>query len=311
MQKSKTLEFWDDFYEKEASESNDTEWILEPSESILNSILSYLPTYDEMDMFPFCEDSIVTTVLEIGCGNSKFSLHMWKHLQTLFSDRSSTACTSRLRIIATDVSPICIEQNIQRDREVIESCCPVSSFQYEVLNVLEEPDKARCRKHAIVLDKGCFDTFLFRSKKTKAGQYSPLVEKLLNNIHKLLQRNGKYIVFSPRKKIKALRNFNGFCSVKMKRLNSVEAIIGALDGRAERNDTVYMHVCTKEDAYIRDNDGPSFRNQTRTPSDDEICGSCGLSFLNFRNGEELSGKCVTYWGRTWQGHMVHCTNILS
>ncbi len=317
MQKNKTLRFWDDFYrQEEESQSKGTEWILKPTQSILRTISNKF----ELDVHVKngSEEKTEKTggsrslaLLEIGCGNSKFSLQLWHYLHNIFNGDGSM--NERMRevtvsVVATDVSPICIQQNVERDgefiKEVSSNVLSPGSFCYETLNILEEPDESEKGKYAIILDKGCFDTFLFRSEKTKSGQHSPLVQKLLNNVHALLASGGKYIIFSPRKKMNSLRDFNGFTSVQRTKLESKNTIIGALDGKSENNEVVYMHICSKNDKYT---DGDkSFRNQIKIPTDDEKCKICGIKFIDFRRGEAMSGKGVAYWGRRWQGHIKHC-----
>ena len=117
---------------------------------------------------------------------------------------------------------------------------------------------------------------------------------------------GKYIIFSPRNKIKAIRDFNGFSAAERSRFDSKDNEIGTLDGKAVKNDVVYMHVCTKNNAYVNVKEESSFRNQMELPTDDKCCASCGVTFFDFRKGELMSGKGLMYWGRRWQGHVTHC-----
>ena len=293
MQKEKTLKFWDDFYEKE-SQSNATEWIVQPSEEILQSIVKYLLKIPK-------KNNVVNgnhkhSILEIGAGNSTFSLQLWGYLQNNNS--------AEVNMLATDVSSICILQNTERDKErILQSS--FGSFSYEILNVLEPPSHKMSGIYDIVLDKGCCDTFLFRSEKTKSGSHSPLLKTLFDNIHTWLTSGGVYIIFSPRSRIKAARDFVGFSSVERIKLDSDNNQIGALDGKAENNGVVYMHVCTKNDAYAR-GDNLAFRNQIKVVMEDERCTKCGISFVDFRKGEDIVGKGVNYWGRRWRGHLTHC-----
>jgi len=56
------------------------------------------------------------------------------------------------------------------------------------------------------------------------------------------------IIFSPRSKIRTVRDFIGFTSVERIKLDSNDVVLGDLDGEAgekEENKVVYMHVCTK------------------------------------------------------------------
>jgi len=90
----------------------------------------------------------------------------------------------------------------------------------------------------LILDKGCLDTLFFRSKtyvKKQNSLHPPIITNLLHNIHQMLQPEGSqtnnetvgssgegcndttntnisgvYFLITPRPKIKAIRDFNGF-----------------------------------------------------------------------------------------------------
>lgn len=310
MQRQKTLRFWDDFYES-SSPSEAKEWIVRPSEGLLRSIADCLPQRRRSS----CSGENTKggeprriTVLEIGCGNSRFALRFWQHL------RSTNV--ENVDVVATDVSDSCVERNNQRDRDVVSRALSgegggSSSFRYDVLDALARRpsstgvDAAPDGEHEIVLDKGCLDTFLYRTGKQKSAQYSPVVTVLLNNVHRWLRAGGKYVVISPRSKIIEIRDFNGFSSVKRVALHSENAHIGDLDGAtAESKEFVYMYVCFKKDDYS-ENDR-AFRNHIEVPRDDDLCSTCGTTFLEFRKGEDMAGRGHKYWGRRWQGHVTHC-----
>ena len=305
MQKEKTLRFWDDFYlkEKESEESRTSkEWIVQPTQDILESISSHLSEKNKDDDHHEILEHQGLNILEIGCGNSLFSLILWEYLlQTAKTKNVKT----RISVTSTDVSSICISHNQERDEDRIKSIALSkgrgSIFRYSILNVIEPNDNDDLLgKHDGILDKGCLDTFLFRSEKSKGDMHPPLLKSLLDNVHSWLKDDGKYIIFSPRSKIKAVRDYRGFSSVKRFKMQCM----GDLDGKAKDNETVYMYVCVKCDSY-EVGDEP-FRDALKVPSDDDKCAICAMTFALFRNGEDVSGKGVKYWSRTWSGHGTHC-----
>uniref|UniRef100_A0A7S3VGF0 Methyltransferase domain-containing protein n=1 Tax=Chaetoceros debilis TaxID=122233 RepID=A0A7S3VGF0_9STRA len=287
MQKASTLKFWDNFYIKEQErDSNEKEWIVQPDQAILDTIKDHLPSDEKQN------------ILEIGCGNSSFSLSLWEYL-------TSGNKGLRVTLNATDVSKICVEQNLLRDVNRIESVeISGSSFRYSVLDVLEL-NKSLAQKHAMILDKGCLDTFLFRSSQSKKESHSPLVRTLLDNIHEWLQDDGKYIFITPRSKLKSVRDYAGFSSVKR--------IILDTSGHLERKEKsgehqfVFMYICSKSPKY---NIGMSpFRSELTLPAGDDICKKCGMSFNDFLGAESVDGKGKKTWARRWRGHSVHCRGI--
>ncbi len=349
MQKSGTLKFWDNFYEKEEERgSHATEWIVHPSEQLFKTIANILvPSTcssgdSDIDIDNRNGGVDVTNILhalEIGCGNSEFSLLLWEYL------RQTKGYHLNIIFHATDVSPICIQQNIERDADRIADAMvtatveakikdndglvdsdhqtsePSSSYVYSVLNVLERDDTLDS-KHSIILDKGCLDTFLYRSSKKQTNQdiHPTILRTLLDNIHTWLSDDGKYIIISPRNKIRSVRDYLGFSSVERIKLEQVEDTndveeeshadtpmntnedgvrvnLGCLDGQKgsksaksplKEETTMFMYVCTKNNEYKVEGEKskgahsqPQFRGVVSLPSNEETCDKCGISFKEF------------------------------
>jgi SAM-dependent methyltransferase len=257
MQNEKTIEFWNDYHERD----DDKEWILKPSEQLLDRILSII------------SDTSCPKVLEIGCGTSQ--LARW-----LYERKRSDSST----FVVTDVSPVCIQINQSRDAAILSD-----RFEYQVLNALEPADPSLCQKFDVVLDKGCLDTFLYRSSKG-----SQLVPKLLGNVCNWLSDRGQYLVLTPRPRIPMLRDYPSFSSVRRVMLDDSTATLGDLDGGTTKQ-VVYLHVCTK-----RHSDIPTTCENT-TEVILQQCGACGMTFQEFQT-IDTHVKIV----RRWKGHLVHC-----
>lgn len=432
MQKERTLLFWDEFYiqqqkqkqddeddhsKHDTNKNNNKEWIIQPTcQSLLETIythclsrlLSSLSSLLDGDESSSINSSTSTKtrvvlqidILEIGCGNSCFSIILWEYLLRKVRDRLLAFFVEKrdhqqqynyypppiaidIHVTATDVSSICIEQNQQRDEQRIQSIgndlfvaknnndtsdqnvmmqkddtsCAVEtstaailngSFQYQTFNILDTTTITgtaallgnKC--YDLILDKGCLDTFLFRSDSTNCDAYPPVLKILLNNIHSLLlsdnnnvdscrddnsndnthrktDHHGMYVILTPRKKIKAVRDYQGFSNVKRIDLNCDVSDVGDLDTTKHTNNAaaVYMYICKKNDSYQIGNDEP-FRQHLSSSSlqpshheDEEQCEKCNISFYQFRNGEVLSGRGAKYWNRRWVGHRHHCKGSAS
>lgn len=276
MQRDKTISFWNEYHEQESAK----EWILFPSESLLSSIRNELPLIHTPNFNP--------RVLEIGCGSSTLARDLY--------------LLTKGRFVATDVSQVCIDSNQRRDQSIIDDCN--GNFSYSVLNVLLEDAQVPLSKFDMVLDKGCLDTFLFRSRQQVQTE---LVRKLLDNVHRWLDQDGKYVVLSPRSKLTQLRDFQGFTKTTRTKLNNSNAVLGDLDGRSAEKDAVFMYVCVKHAAYVPVS-GPAFVNLANTivGKDDTFCAGCGTSFDDFRKYEDVKGRGQPYWFRKWSSHKVHC-----
>jgi hypothetical protein len=386
MQKEKTIQFWNDFYQteeelkgteskrQEEEQTLSKEWILQPTTKLLHTIQNQCNTIlkkqqplhnsgtttnnssgSSISSDPtMIQQSLVFSMLEIGCGTSMFGLTLWEYLLSNPSTSSSTALSSSiLQYHATDVSQVCIQQNRLRDEarilytlQKVQSNIatssfssskdsknhPQHSFQYKHLDILYPDNHHDEQQYHLILDKGCLDTFLFRTKSkatscTKdVNQDQTLMTCFFHNIHSLLMDNddnddhhhthgGKYILFSPRSKIKQVRDFNGFSSVQKIKLDASSSGVafGDLDGtRKDTNSSkhaVYMYVCTKNSHYVV---GKSNVFSSVTSGDgchyneDDTCTKCHLSFHNFRNGENMVYKGKKYWYRRWKGHLMHC-----
>lgn len=316
MQKARTLQFWDDFYTKEEERKVDVkEWIIRPTDSILKLIESYLHDKDEDN-----DPCTPTNVLEIGCGNSKFAFELWKYLnhkvimkdRSVASEQQSMQCITN--VLATDVSPICIMQNQKRDSKQIQDVlssleCLTESvdmgcFEYDVLNVLDTNNQNHDGKYSLILDKGCLDTFLFRSSgQNKGGEHSPMLRTLFNNVYKWLRKNGKYIIITPRSKLKSIRDFTGFSSVQRVSIFDVpekSPVIADLDGNSGKNKCMFMYICIKNDDYEIDI-SPAFCGNFFSPQSSDCCSSCGLRFSDFLVKQPENRR-----RRIWNGHKTHC-----
>ena len=219
-QKVKTKDYWDSFYSSLPSDGginstkvqnlgetspSELEWIV-PHSAVLETISGLCPpSIQDRSHVP-----VSVNALEIGCGVSQLSLTL---LRRLLLSQDADRRDVRYFFVATDVSPICIEHNRTRDDSFMTSLnIAHGSLSYELLDVLDDKlSSAHDRKYDLILDKGTLDTFLFRSKRKQKGSSShpPLLKPLLNNIHRWLRTGcgSKYVIISPRPKIKSLRDF--------------------------------------------------------------------------------------------------------
>jgi len=298
MQNKKTLKFWDNFYEtEETSSSSGTEWIVQPSETLLVTI-------SEQIISAVPRNCKTIHILEIGTGNSLYSLRLWQHLM-------EKSASLKIHILATDVSEVCIRQNLKREEDRINDLSDTISlgtFRYEVLDALQNPSpEEHAKRYDFVLDKGCLDTFLFRGRNKKVNEDNLLVRTLLDNIHEWLKSDGKYILLSPRKRLSGVQDFCGFSGVERKHLNLAQCSncydAGSLVG--EKTCGANLYIFSKNCKYSRELK-QAFRIPTNIPLDDERCQTCDVSFKEFRRGSNLVGKNGTNWSRKWRGHLQHC-----
>jgi SAM-dependent methyltransferase len=344
MQKDKTLQFWDDFYRSEQSKvesdavtiTDDTdrcikEWIVQPSDELFRLILG--------DLFTRCQDNSACDtaeyddsrkrcyrVLEIGCGTSLLSDSLCKYW-----DHHVTEKTKELYVVATDVSPVCIEQQIalqkqqkqllQREESKYECITDErlsrTQLEYKVLNITESrPELAS--QFDMILDKGCLDTCLFRSKNTESW-----IDIVLHNIHSWLKSpDGLYTIITPRSKIKHVRDYVGF-HVTRRILNESQFGAGELEPRsgstatnhakdsisntveAVKESCQYMYSCRRVLVSI------DVQSKHGTMSDalmQQKCSTCGVTYDSFctTKGSKVCSSDTKYWNRRWQGHLQHC-----
>jgi SAM-dependent methyltransferase len=327
MQKEKTLHFWDDYYCKEASLGK--EWILQPSSALVQQILDQLVIPNESTSPN--ESATDLHALEIGCGTSLLSVE----LCAAWEQRSSSS-RSRLHVLATDVSPVCIEQqHAKLDRHVnakaehSDEAASKSTLAYQVLNITDpcQKDDSWKGKFDLILDKGCLDTCLFRSKKATMW-----LDTVLNNIHGWLKpKTGVYVIITPRSKLKAVRDFPGFvvsrrpltaehygrgdleprsgCSTDQRKSNShVQSNVGVI---AEVTDSSalqqqqYLYSCRHVplDGMARER----VETTDSLPTASDHCPACRISFPSFRLQHcQTRDRADTYWDRHWVGHKLHC-----
>jgi hypothetical protein len=294
-QRQETIEFWDKYHSEERSK----DWIVQPDDTLLKSLDNLLAdSVRGNDAVDCCR------VLEIGGGSSTLARDFFSRYP-------------QHQIISTDVSEVCIQNNIERDRKLVESS--QGQLQYLVLNAIDPTagnkegsvpfaENGEVKRFNLILDKGCLDTFLFRSQHNVQEK---LITQLLDNIHRWLQMtNGKYVILTPRSKLKLVRDYRGFHKVIKSRL----AASGALDGRSEGQETVYQHVCSMNPSYRPGIDAPFPERDERTPIEQLLtqqCSKCTVLFEAFAKGQDLEGKGKSICIRRWKGHQVHCNGLLT
>ena len=347
-QKVKTKEYWDKFYmtnptsigdSKSTNVSNklldgdgdkgsnctssDLEWIVPNAPHLLDKIFDLFPPS------PSKEEGYDNTinVLEIGCGVSQLSKSL---LQRILHNQEPVPSVHHLHqqcynFVSTDISSVCIDHNRIRDDVFISSLHAEndgsSRLSYEVLDVLNE---TTCISHAkkqynVILDKGTLDTFLFRSKRTKKGSSShpPILTVLLNNIHRLLSSDGIYLIISPRSKIRSLRDFQGFTSVRRITVDvttfddNVVLVKGNSENAKQQSKSeVYLYQCIKNDKYSPGKDESYNTNNWECKAEDcSTCSKCGMSFKEFRGKVKVKDQGEVVWKRRFNNHIVHCKGI--
>jgi len=160
--------------------------------------------------------------------------------------------------------------------------------------------------------------------------------------NKQLQQQGGttsvYICITPRTKLKAVRDYAGFSSVsryplpkicrsklegrknndsneKEKEIEHCDNDNGESPDVCNNKDSLgYMFVCPKNDDYQVGVSIPfptfssrhNNNNNNNPPKDENKCTGCKKTFQEFRKGEGLEFRGVTYWTRKWKAHCIHC-----
>ena len=344
-QNSKAINFWNDYYDSQHNLPSDKtdgnkEWIVHHDSIVILELLkSHLSSFKKIEE----EDGIISrNIVEIGCGTSCLSRSLIQHLvngSTIQNKNTKNEMGENFnfKITATDVSSVCIEQNRTRDQTFINNIKP-HTLEYQVFDVIagnsstSGMSKLQENNVDMVLDKGCLDTFLFRGGSYRKDEYShhPLLTKLLHNIHHILKKDdcSKYIVISPRSKIKALRDFKGFCKVDRIKLRT------SLDGQSDvyvqsadlehgngkdqmrnNNNTeikpgyVYVYVCLVNSNYEPSDHIEPYNSKhfdTSLFPDSSECPKCNISFAQFRSFEDVNHRGKVFWARRWKAHCIHC-----
>eukprot|EP00977_Amphora_coffeiformis_P020792 scaffold8504_cov267-Amphora_coffeaeformis.AAC.1 len=316
VQKAETLQFWNDFYT--SAERADQEWIVQPNHALLDKL--WEEGVDGRD--GSCR------ILEIGCGTSTLSRDLYLYWQSKHGGGGDVP----IYVLATDVSPVCIQQVRQRDANLLVQSPPQQAnnntkntaafgLDYQVLNLANPPPPEFMASFDIVLDKGCLDTFLFRSRHRGPQQHqtaqNSLVHTVVRHVHQCLRNHhGRYLILSPRRKIKVVRDFPGFVSVTRHDLRARGIVVGELDGSSRDKDepvATFLHVCiviqhSACDSSADDVVLQSPPQEEQQPHDTNPCPGCGVTFYNFRKGEGFEGRGSAFWFRRWKGHCQHCTS---
>ncbi|GMH49931.1 hypothetical protein TrRE_jg13463 [Triparma retinervis] len=185
-------------------------------------------------------------VLEVGCGTSSLS----KEIASRFKN---------VNITATDVSLSAVSTCASRHSGV-------PNLAYSVLDLLAPPPSLG--SWDVVVDKGCLDTFMFRSPAQSRLEH---VTRALDNVHDLLKPGGRYVVVSPRANLQArlggvgwrLKDWRGWKTVSRRKVKCEVT----LEGRTGTGD-VFVYTCVREDSYDPREGGEKFKEQDEGP---EVC----------------------------------------
>lgn len=315
-QNDKTIEFWDAFYEElnasansdegqlsDEKNYNDVEWIVSDKPAVLDKILS---------LFPRTQPSSPMRILEIGCGVSQLSKSLLQRM--IRQQDAGNSQQHAYEFVSTDVSLVCLEHNRVRDAAYTASLPDASSLSYTELNVVKELPISQLLKYDVVLDKGTCDTFLFRSKRTQKGStaLAPLLKLLLNNVHRLLRSDckAKYIIISPRSKLKSVQKFKGFCSVHRSRMSTEllgDAVLVRGNAEHKKPAHVFIYECTRNDSYHPDTDEPFIDEGLTSINNESICGKCHMTFKAFIGNVNIQDQGAVQWTRRFRNHIIHCT----
>lgn len=267
MQNERTLWFWEKYHH----ENNSKEWILRPTLEVLEMLKSHCPPVTPL------------RILEIGCGTSTLARDLREHVR---EDGRA------VHVLATDSSERCVSVNRMRDQSV------PGKLEYGVLNVLNEAESG---PWDVVIDKGCLDTFAFRGRRRGGNAaYSDLLRRVLENVWRWMGEDGVYLLISPRARVRAVRDFQGFSSVTRHKVANAVNLVGKLDGTS----CAYVYVCHKNNSYVVGGATPF--GSEELPAKDAKCNKCGITFSQFQGGKAADGVGAASLSRQWKGHCIHC-----
>jgi hypothetical protein len=351
MQKSSTLEFWDEFYVKSKEKASperirsgqgihdastaepdhdgntvapnkttddtlppesrsSTEWILQPTDTLLDLLCSLI-IHPASGKSAIVGEGRIPSLrfLEIGAGTSHLSRQLFRHLIEIRQELGS-GCDrppSTVSALVTDVSSVCIQQNRKRDSDFLDEA--KGSFLYDTLNIATAPPDELCASFDFILDKGCLDTFLFRTRHRGGRRKEILMKTVLDNLYEMLKAEDHscLLILSPRSNARSLREHSGFDCHRRELDRSVFAL-GDLDGdKMQSRDALYLYVCRKRPDYDPSQTAPEPMYEL---PDDDACPTCSKTFRSFRGGHHrLENRGRHVWYREWTGHKAHCTAV--
>lgn len=309
-QKDKTIQFWEDFHSNQ-----EKEWILLPTQHIIEKVYDRLPVATTGSNSPI-------RILEIGCGTSTLSRLFYEYCR----DQPNTP---PVYVLATDVSQVCIQQLQERDADIVGRKEDGGGLEYGVLNIAEslkfndtEQQQQQQQQEAsispssfdLILDKGCLDTFAFRSRQ-RGTQKGILVNTVLSNVQSLLKDQngsndyGAYIIFSPRRKFRPVKEYPGF-RVERTPLGVPKGEMMESNWKANTpnpNPELYMYTCFKDSTEDKNSNK---NNNKSSLMGTDVCPKCGVSFFDFRKGEAVDRRGIRFWTREFRGHGKHCKGLV-
>lgn len=313
MQSERTLKFWDDYYEGR-NNTQQQDWILQPTTRLLELLENHLSSCSNLTASGHGGGNNAFRILEIGCGTSVMARELWRHLQ-------KKKPRGNIEIWATDVSEVCIEQVRERDADFINNETN-GLFQYKVVDLVKDQNQEWEGTFDAVIDKGCLDTFLFRSRQRGSGRqqaHGSLISTALDRVQSFLkQDSGVYVILTPRSKLKSVRDYAGFSSVQRHAIDPAdqrdfcrgdleEKQFNQNQNKRKKDERFFLYVCCKNSNYsYHDQHRQAFVVDRQNVSEDDKCLKCGTSFFDFRQRNGRAGRSEAYCLRQWKGHCLHC-----
>ena len=244
--------------------ANNKEWIVHPTRALLDKLFRSSLEKQQEHGHPL-------RILEIGCGTSTLSREVYLYFHTnegtIVEDQMNHR---RVHVVATDVSAVCIDQMNERDatwlstrldsenatqddgNSRVDGVEHLTGLEYCVVDLTNSRSAPEWFENYFdyILDKGCLDTFVFRSRN-RGSSSRGLVECVLDNLWSWLNPcTGRYLILTPRSRVlPQVRSFSGLKVLPRHVLDTSQFAPADLDGTRARNSTPASH-CSSPTAAV-------------------------------------------------------------
>jgi len=278
----KAAKYWDLVFSggEGGDELQPTEWLLNVTSASfsISSILSPIRTRPKR-------------ILELGCGDSGLGEMLFEHFN---SENDPSAAPASVTCL--DISSSAIRKLTEKKESRLCPRNPLASenLVYMVGNALSLPPSFES-SFDLVIDKGCLDTFKFRSK-TNVGE--SLEQRVISEILSALKPGGCYICVSARRRIVSLKvQVGGVWEMGERSMigsqgGKRESGGGACDADSDRKEIAWIHYRHK-----------SYKSIPLLPNDDgipDLCPTCGEAWVEEGGGKREKRR------RKWGNHVKWC-----
>ena len=253
VQGERAARFWDNFYQKGAAPEQEenspvhngqseerlpghTEWLVEPCVLIPALVRSLATSRLLQESRSALEETTPFRAVELGCGDSTLSMHLYDQLLC------TTSWSSSVEVLGVDIS----QAGVDKARGRSGAGSTRLGLDFIVGDATDLRGFLSDGVADLVIDKGMSDTLQFRARSSETRA---LRLRFFSEVFRVLRPGGLYALITPKERARYVRSLP-WATVEHECLNPDGCSVGLLahrgdDDAGSKESHIYLHICQK------------------------------------------------------------------